>query len=165
MHARLPLAALGLGLLGIVPFVALGIAALSTSDTAQATRLLLALIAYGAVVLGFLGGVHWGFVLHPALPDGLSPDARRDATRLGLGVLPSLIGWVALLIPLLGLPEVGLLVLIVGFLATILTEHTLRRRGLVPPAYVAMRWALSIVVLVVLISVLALRLIGARLSF
>jgi uncharacterized membrane protein YidH (DUF202 family) len=165
MRARLPLAALGLGLLGILPFIGLGIAALSTSDPTQSTRLLLALVAYGAVVLAFLGGVHWGFVLHPVLPEGLAPDARRDATRLGLGVLPSLIGWLALLIPLLGLPEVGLAVLILGFLATILTEHALRRRGLVPPAYVAMRWALSIVVLVVLISVLALRLIGARLIF
>ena len=165
MRTRLPLAALGLGLLGVVPFIVLGIAAVSTTDAVQSARLLLALVAYGAVVLAFLGGVHWGFVLHPVLPEGLSPDSRRDATRLGLGVLPSLIGWLAMLIPLLGLPEIGLAVLIVGFLATIVTEHALRRRGLVPPAYVAMRWALSIIVLVVLISVLALRLIGARLMF
>jgi hypothetical protein len=166
MLPRLPPAAIGLGLAGLVPFLGLGIAALATPDEAAAQRYLLALVAFGAVTLAFLGGVHWGFVLHPAaLPEGMSADERRDATRLGLGVLPSLIGFAALLTPVLGVAEVGLAVLIVGYIATVITEAQLRRRQLVPGGYMALRWALSVVVLIVLVTVLALRLIGAKINF
>lgn len=166
MPPRLPPAAIALGLAGLIPFVVLGIAALSVLNEVQAQRYLLALVGYGGIMLAFLGGVHWGFVLHPTLPEGMTPDTRRDATRLGLGVLPSLIGWAALLTPAYGVPEVGLAVLIVGYLATVLGEHHLRRRGAtMPSGYMALRWGLSVVVLVVLITVLALRLIGAKITF
>lgn len=166
MHPRLPTAAVVLGIAGLIPFVVLAIAALSARNPSDAARFLLALVAYGGVVLAFLGGIHWGFVLHPVLPEGLAPDARRDATRLGLGIVPSLIGWAALLTPVFGVPEVGLAVLIVGYLGTVIGEHHLRRRGaLMPTGYMALRWALSIVVLAVLITVLVLRLIGATITF
>ena len=166
MSRRLPPAAIGLGLAGLVPFIGLGIAALATRDDVDAQRYLLALVAYGAVTLAFLGGVHWGFVLHPAaLPEGMSADERRDATRLGLGVLPSLIGFGALLMPLVGVPEVGLAILIAGYLATIVTEVRLHRRDPMPRGYMTLRGALSVVVLIVLVTVLALRLIGAKIIF
>jgi Protein of unknown function (DUF3429) len=163
---RLPTIAIVLGLAGLLPFIGLGIAALSTADEVASQRYLLALVGYGAVVLAFLGGVHWGFVLHPAaLPEGMTEADRRDATRLGLGVLPSILGFGALLTPELSVPEVGLAVLIVGYLATVITEAQLRRRDLVPSGYMVLRWALSIVVVVVLVVVLALRLIGAKIFF
>jgi hypothetical protein len=166
MQRRLPAVALALGLAGLIPFVALAIASLTAPDPSAAQRYLLGLVGYGAVVLAFIGGVHWGFILHPGQPPASdTPEERRDAARLGLGVLPSLIGWAALLTPAFGIPEVGLVVLIVGYVATILTEHQFGRRGLLPSGYVALRWGLSIVVLVVLITVLALRLIGARITF
>ncbi len=166
MPSRLHPAAVALGIAGLVPFIVLGIAALAAINPVSANHYLLALIAYGGVVLAFLGGVHWGFVLHPVLPEGMTPDARRDATRLGLGVLPSLIAWAALLTPAYGIPDVGLVVLIIGFLATVIGEHHMRRRGLLMPSgYTTLRWALSIVVLIVLITVLALRMIGASITF
>ncbi len=164
MHPRLPPAAIALGIAGLIPFVVLGIAALSTHDSVQAQRMLLGLVGYGGVVLAFLGGVHWGFVLHPVLPEGMGPDERRDATRLGLGVLPSLIGWAALLTPAFGVPEIGLAILIVGYIATVVTEAQMRRRAMMPSGYMALRWALSVVVVVVLVTVLALRLIGATIN-
>jgi hypothetical protein len=164
--SRLPPAAIGIGLAGLIPFIGLGIAALATVDDVAAQRYLLALVAYGAVVLAFLGGVHWGFVLHPgALPEGMSVEERQDATRLGFGVLPSLIGFGALLMPLLGVAEVGLALLIAGYLATIATELHLRRRGLMPSGYVTLRGFLSVIVLIVLVTVLGLRLIGAKIVF
>jgi Protein of unknown function (DUF3429) len=166
MNHRLPPVALALGIAGLVPFIGLGIAAVSLGNEQDSQRYLLALVGYGAVVLAFLGGIHWGFVLHPgALPEGLSAEERRDAARLALGVLPSLIGWAALLTPLLGVPEIGLAVLIVGYVATVASEAQMRRRSLLPTGYMAMRWGLSVVVLIVLITVLGLRLIGARIIF
>ena len=37
-----------------------------------------------------------------ALPEGMTTNARQDAARLGLGVLPSLIGFAALMAPSVG---------------------------------------------------------------
>jgi hypothetical protein len=165
LHRPLPPAALALGLTGLIPFIGIGIAAVTTADPGRAQTWLLALIGYGAVVLAFLGGVHWGFVLHPAATEGRTPEERQESTRLGLAVLPSLIGWAAVVTPAFALPAVGLAILIAGYLATVVTEGQLRRRGLVPSGYMALRWALSAVVLVVLVTVLALRLIGARIIF
>jgi hypothetical protein len=164
MQRRLPPAAIILGIAGLIPFIGLGLASVSTRNPVDAQRYLLGLVGFGAVILAFLGGIHWGFVLHPsALPEGLAPDSRRDAARLGLGVLPSLIGWAALLTPAFGIPEVGLGVLIAGFVAVLVTEA--RGRTPLPGGYLAMRWGLSIVVLAVLVTVLVLRLIGATLAF
>lgn len=164
MQRRLPAAAIALGLAGLIPFIGLGIAALSTPDSVELRHYLLGLVGYGAVVLAFLGGIHWGFVLHPdALPENLPPDAWRDATRLGLSVLPSLIGFAALLIPVFGVPEIGLGVLIFGYIATVVTEA--RGRSRLPTGYMAMRWGTSVVVVAILVTVLVLRLIGATIVF
>jgi hypothetical protein len=166
MNHRLPTPALLLGVAGLVPFIGLALLTLTAFDDAVAQRYLWALIGFGAVMLAFLGGVHWGFVLHPAaLPESMDPAERRDAGRLALGVLPSLIGWAAMLTPLLAVPEIGLAILIVGYAGTVAAEAQLRRRDLVPTGYMAMRWGLSIVVVAILVTVLVLRLIGAKIAF
>jgi hypothetical protein len=166
MARRLPTSAILLGVAGLIPFIGIGIASVSITDSVAAQRYVLALVAYGAVILAFIGGVHWGFVLHPAaLPEGMDANERSDATRLGLGVLPSLIGFGALLMPLLGVPEVGLGVLIIGYLATIITETRIGRTGAVPGGYLRLRMVLSFFVLLVLTIVLVLRLIGAKVFF
>ena len=58
----------------------------------------LALAAYSATIVAFLGGVHWGVAFTQA-----QPDPRLFAW----GVVPSLVAWVALVMP----PSAGLLVL------------------------------------------------------
>ncbi len=52
------------------------------------------LLSYGAVILSFLGGLHWGRVI-------TSPNAngRSDFAWLIWSVCPSLLGWVSLLLP------------------------------------------------------------------
>jgi hypothetical protein len=156
MHRRLPPVAWVLGPLGLLPFIGCALAALSLPEPAAATWLT-PLAAYGAVILAFLGGVHWGFVLAP----GDAPP-QRPGLRLLLGVLPSLIGWVALLTPLLLPAEAGLAVLLAGFVATILTEQYLARNAMAPAAYMPLRWVLSVGVVLVLLVTLALRLLGAK---
>jgi hypothetical protein len=152
MPTRLPSAALALGLAGLVPFVLCAIAALSMPD-ARTAGWITALLGYGAVTLALLGGVHWGLVL-------AQPEAGpKDRLRLALGVLPSLIGWAALLVTLVLPLEVGLAVLIAGFAATVLAEARLQRGGLVPSGYMWLRWAQSLVVVAILVTVLTLRLL------
>ncbi len=157
MTRPLPPFAIVLGAAGLLPFLVCSLGALSLSSDGS-TRSLLALVAYGATILAFLGGVHWGFAL-----DGSDmPSERVQRARFGLGVLPSLIGWAALLITFIGLPTTGLLVLTAGFIATTVVEAQAARRGLMPQHYMWLRWALSIVVVVCLVSVLLIRAFGGR---
>lgn len=153
MNKRLPPIAVVVGLAGLLPFLGCGFGTLAFHDPVQAARALTALIAYGAVILSFLGAVHWGLAL--ADETGLA-----EASRYGLGVLPALLGWVALLAMADALPRVALLLLAFGFIAVMAAEQRAALRGLVPPSYLALRWVLSTVVLVVLLGVLVMRVAG-----
>jgi len=156
MFSRLPPLAYLLGAAGVIPFIACAIAAL-TKGSWEALGVI-ALLAYGAAILSFLGGVHWGFALAPG-------DQKLQRTRLAMGVVPSLIGWVALILGQAVSPELGLAVLIAGLLGTVATEQRWSKLEVLPSGYMALRWALSIVVLICLVTVLALRLIGASIVF
>gem|GEM_PF-5975963 len=68
------------------------------------------LLAYGAVILAFVGAIHWGLAM--------SAD-RPLAEPFYASVLPALVGWIALLMP----PLMGLPVLIAGFIAWRVWEH------------------------------------------
>jgi hypothetical protein len=127
----LPPGASALGYGGLVPFVAavLGIALLDGEPRAFAAR---ALLAYGAVILSFLGAVHWGLLLARPVPD--APRA------LLAGVLPALAGWVALLLP----QRHGLALLVVAFGAFWMYEHRVVGGGLLPASYLALRRNLTL---------------------
>jgi len=162
MHRPLPAFAILLGAAGLLPFIGCSLGALAL-DSDGATRALLGLVAYGAAILAFLGGVHWGFALSGLAPDGsATPSDRVQRLRFGLGVVPPLIGWLALLITFIGLPTPGLLVLAAGFVATTAVEAQASRRGLMPHPYMWLRWGLSIVVVVCLLSVILIRAFGGR---
>ncbi len=156
MTRPLPPIAIILGLAGLLPFVLCSLGALSLASDGS-TRSLLALVAYGATILAFLGGVHWGFAL-----DGVVASERVQRARFGLGVVPSLIGWAAMLVTFVGLPTTGLVVLTAGFVATTVVEAQAARRGLMPQRYMWLRWGLSLVVIVCLVSVILIRAFGGR---
>jgi hypothetical protein len=157
-----------LGLLGLIPFLVCAYLACAWRYPADG-RAVIALISYGAVILSFLGGVHWGFALGepPAALAAFAPEAsERDPAhrpRIALGVLPSLIGWLALLIAdLAPAPAVALCVLIAGFLAANIGEQSAYRRGWMPGRYLWLRWILTVVVVALLVTTVVLRLSGAR---
>lgn len=98
----IPIPARVLGGAGLIPFFAAALAAVwpGFADHDFALR---ALIAYGAVILSFLGGVRWGLAIAER------PDALWGP--LAVSVAPSLGGWVALLLP----AGTGLVLLALGF--------------------------------------------------
>ena len=152
----MPAIAMLLSLLGLVPFIVFGLGAVShVPETAE--RMLVALIDYAALILGFAGGVHWGLALWP--------EVARPALRFGAGVLPLIVAWVALILAQWVAPSVALIVLVLGYLATVLTEHRASRRLLVPPRYVGMRWVVTVVALVMMVMVLILRGLGETIVF
>ena len=82
-----------LGVAGLIPFLVF--AALYTAVSGELRQQAgLALVAYGAVIASFLGALHWSAVI----------DAeKRDAVtaRMLFAVTPALLGWLAVLLPLL----------------------------------------------------------------
>jgi len=99
----MPRPAFGLGIAGLLPFWGLAVL-VSIADPALSETALRAQMAYGALILSFLGGVHWGIAAVNRLNAGW--------LRLGWGVTPSLVAWAALFLP----PAWGLCVLVSGFL-------------------------------------------------
>ena len=124
-----------LGYGGLVPFVAGALLMLAVPDAGTRQLAARALIAYGAVILSFLGGVHWGLVLREA--------PARAAGMLVAGVLPSLVGWAALLLPF----DTAAALQVGAFGAFWLYEHRVLGPTVLPPAYLALRRWLTLVVI------------------
>ena len=81
--------AAGLGYLAVLPFV-VGALLVWMSGAGLRPEASLALSAYAAVVVSFIGAIHWGLAF------------RQQQPAPGLfvwGVVPSIIAWVAVLVP------------------------------------------------------------------
>lgn len=82
-----------LGYAGLLPFVA-GALLIWLVHPPAVPYVALAVLGYGAVIASFLGGIHWGLAMR-ALP----VDAGLVPRALGWGVTPSLLAWVAVVMP------------------------------------------------------------------
>ena len=89
-------AALRLGHAGLLPFV-IGAALVWLVRPDAHPYVTAALSAYAAVIVSFLGGIRWGFAMR---------QADAPASLAGWGVVPSLVAWVAVVMP----PYAGLVV-------------------------------------------------------
>jgi hypothetical protein len=133
----LPRPALILGLAGLLPFLACALAVWTTGYPDFVLFINLQM-AYGAVILAFLGAVHWGLAM-----------AQNDAgnwRRLGFSVLPALAGWVALVLP----NALGLLLLALGFAEVFLVDLRAIAAGRAPAWYKTLRKPLTAIVLLCL---------------
>jgi hypothetical protein len=155
-HSRLPPLAILLSVAGVAPFVICAVTAIR-GDAANDPFSMVALLAYGAVVLSFIGAIHWGFVI-----EGTKEPAER--LRLALGAVPGLLGWGAVLLGLAGESIIGLVVIIGALVGTAIVETRAHRIGLVPRAYLILRWCLTVTVVALLTTVLVLRLSGANVA-
>src|ERR1700722_11752291 len=152
----MPAIAIAFSLLGLVPLAFFAFGAVGHIPE-PAERMLVSLIDYAALILSFSGGVHWGLAL--------LPGAVRPSARFGVGVLPLIVAWVGLVLGQMVSPTVALAVLIVGYLAMLLTEHQAAQRLLVPSGYLWIRWGFSVVSMVMMVMVLVLRGIGQTIVF
>ena len=152
----MPTIAITLTLLGLVPLIVFAGGAVGhIPETAE--RMQVALIDYAALILAFAGGVHWGLAL--------LPGAVRLSLRFVAGALPMIAAWVGLVLAQLVAPSIALMVLIIGYLATVLAEHRAAQLLLVPARYVWIRWAFSLVAVVMMALVLILRGVGQTVVF
>jgi glutaredoxin len=93
-HPRLaggvPGAGAWLGYAGLLPFVA-ALAGYLLSGEPRAAYFAQQFLAYGAVILSFVGAVHWGLAL---------AGGSQQVMRMAISILPALLAWAALLLPL-----------------------------------------------------------------
>ncbi|GAN53342.1 hypothetical protein Tasa_009_137 [Tanticharoenia sakaeratensis NBRC 103193] len=142
---RLPLLAYVLGLGGLVPFVLIALAMLLFGSFKPVPHLGAAMLAYGGAILSFLGAVHWGLALEQKAI--VVPGAARiDSLRLLLGVCPSLVAWIAVYIGTTHDFRVGVLIEIMGFIATYAVERTAGKSGALPAGYLRLRMVLTTIV-------------------
>lgn len=122
-----------LGAAGLIPF--LGLAALSHSgDPVLGARAAQAALAYGAVILSFLGGCRWGFA---AAGMGEGPGLVPLLVAVG----PSLLGWGAVLAG----GALGLACLAAGLLLLLASDLALTKAGGAPRWWPVLRLPLSLV--------------------
>ena len=131
-----------LGYGGLLPFV--GTALLCWLAPGQRVWWLDMLLTYGAVILSFVGALHWGFAMvHPA-------TAGRPMNGMyAWSVIPSLLGWAALLVA----PAAGATLLIAGFLVQYRQDLRLARVLALPTWYLPLRLQLTVVACLCLASV------------
>lgn len=156
---RLPPLVIVLGIVGLLPFAALGFGAIMPDPHMHRLPLL---IGYGAVILSFLGGVHEGFaILAPSpLPNPARPSGdwkRAERIRLLGASACALVAWFALLLLATLPPWTALLSLIAAYIALPIIEQRATTHGWVPRSYMWLRWSLSLIVALILAAVLVLR--------
>ena len=126
---NIPKAAVWLGFAGLIPFLLA--AAIGLLPAAPLHDLSLqALLAYGAVILSFLGGIRWGLAI-------ATTDSADLFGPLFLSVLSALLGWIALLVP----SSTGLVLLALGFAAILIADLWL---STAPYWYRSLRLPLSV---------------------
>ncbi len=128
----IPAPAWWLGMGGLVPFAL--ITFVLWLDPTELIKELAwrGLHSYGAVILSFVGAVHWGVGL------GHSEVAHQWRTLL-FSVAPALIAWMSLLLP----PTWGVGLLLLGFS----TQYGVERGGIlhgIPPWYLLLRLYLTV---------------------
>ncbi len=129
-HVAVPTAVKVLGACGLLPFVAIA-AALWVAAPSHSDRLAVALIGYGAVILSFMGAVHWGLAI--------GSDRQEHSAWYILGVLPALTAWFATMLS----PPAALVVLAIAFAAVLAIDRMAVDAGLAPPWYRKLRQPLT----------------------
>ncbi|MGD8785138.1 MAG: DUF3429 domain-containing protein [Thioalkalispiraceae bacterium] len=129
-----------LGYLGLIPFLILSMASWISLPLIEDP--LVMLTGYAAVILSFMGAVHWGLAMRF--------NGRLATGQLSLSVIPALLGWLALLLH----PQFGLPLLIAGFGLLCIIEAWSRQQILYPAWYLPLRAVLTAVVIACLLVAL-----------
>lgn len=134
-----------LGTLGLLPFFAMAllcwlpnVAAVGEMPAARLAQLSLA--AYAATVLAFLGAVPWGIALFAPL------DRQQNRRRcLDWGVIPAVLGWLALLMMFVGIPAWVVFAFLIAdlWLVRLMDGVLLRGRAVGAERYLELRGRLT----------------------
>lgn len=130
----LPTSVAWLGYGGLLPFI--GLPLLAALDPHHQPLWRDALVAYGAVILSFVGALHWGFAMQ--LPE---LDAAQRRNRFIWSTVPALLAWPAVLLEI----QLAAPLLVAGFIAHYLQDRRLARASTLPGWYLPLRLRLTTV--------------------
>ncbi|MGL4231048.1 MAG: DUF3429 domain-containing protein [Casimicrobium sp.] len=130
-----------LGYGGLMPFV--GLAGLQWIDTQRATLWAHAFVSYGAVILSFVGAVHWGV----AISTSTLSDAQRVKAFVW-SVVPALLAWLAMMMN----QSIALLILLLGFIVHFIRDQRLVDAATLPTWYLPLRKRLTLVVCLCIVA-------------
>ena len=135
-----------LGIAGAIPFVALCLMTVAGyPDLPFEPKA--ALLYYGAVILAFLGGIHWGLAMARWVPG----DPKGNTTsQFTISVCPSIVALAAAMLRDFSLDS-GLILLALAFAALATFDHVAVRQGEAPTWYPKLRWPLSLAVICALL--------------
>jgi hypothetical protein len=123
------------GAAGLLPFVA-GAAGAWLVPSPDLGIVSYWLAGYAAVILAFVGALHWGV----AMMDAAAPRGDQWLASLW-SVTPALVGWAALQLP----ASIGLAVMAATFALQYAMDRRLARRHVVPPWFLPLRLRLTVV--------------------
>lgn len=135
---RIPLLAAQLSYAGLIPFILLSSALWMFQDVYHGP-INAALLSYAAIILSFMGAVHWGF--------SMEGNHEIDKWQMGLSVMPPLVAWLASFTA----PIMNYSILIVAFIGLCVFDDRLAMSGKVPAWYPSLRTPLTVVVAITLI--------------
>lgn len=134
LNRDLPKHVAWLGYGGLLPFV--GLLMLTVVDPRRAPAWSDGLVGYGAVILSFVGALHWGVAMSAS---GLDPTQRRRA--FVWSVVPALLAWPATVLA----GSEASLILVLGFALHLVQDRRLAGPAELPPWYLPLRWRLTVV--------------------
>ena len=121
-----------LGLAGLIPFVGLaGIIMIGPAHWYAASQILLT--QYGALILSFVGALHWGYAMQQAVEGG------EAWVRFGYSVVPALVAWLALQFP----PGLGMQILAMSLIACLVVDLAWLRMTVLPVWFTRLRVILT----------------------
>ena len=130
-----PRAASLLGYAGVIPFITAAVIVFFLYPRPEAKMVLTCMIAYGAVILSFLGGIRWALAM-------LFPEDDALLRRLALATAPSLLAWLSMFVPAVW----GLVILLGAFWGQAAADLRATRLKEAPQWYGGYRIRLSILV-------------------
>lgn len=127
-----------LGYAGLIPFVVFAVGSwVSLPYVDDATAILL---TYAAVILSFMGAIHWGLAM--------ANNHVHGARYFIASVIPSLLAWLALLLP----QPLALALLLFGFIGLLVYDKRVEHSQHLPGWYIPMRIRLTLVVALCLVA-------------
>ena len=136
--AAIPSQAKGLGFLGALPFWVFSPAVANSIPMLDAIVRLedcgMLQVSYGATILSFLGGVHWGLAMTTLTP------MSYTSSRYLWSVVPCLAAFPTLVMPIQ--EAAGIQAALLGFVY--MTDRSWAKRGGLPPWYMKLRTPLTV---------------------
>lgn len=133
---RPPGLAVGIALAGLLPFVT-GALGLWLTPEAWREWVMREFLAFAAVILAFMGAIHWGLAMRA------EEGSEGAPMQLGLSVIPPLLGWFALSLP----TNLAIPVFFFAFGTLYFADIWAVRQGLAPAWYTRLRRPISLVII------------------